>query len=125
MRLVVEPIFPRTRYFTGVKIVVRQGRLARAYLAQQISVAIQRRVEVRVRDRVAVNCEDVGDGRGAGLMWRVGGGREGVRAGDRGRSTAPVGHFLRERHPIRCASPICLDTRSLRAWGHSVATKGR
>ena len=47
MRLIVEPIFPRTRYFAGVKIVVRQGRLARAYLAQQISVAIQSRVEAR------------------------------------------------------------------------------
>ena len=47
MRLIVEPIFPRTRYFTGVKIVVGQGRLARAYLAQQLSVAIQSRVEAR------------------------------------------------------------------------------
>ena len=38
MRLIVEPIFPRTRYFSGVKI---EGQLARAYLAQQSRVEAQ------------------------------------------------------------------------------------
>ena len=33
MRLIVEPIFSRTRYFSGVKIVVGQVQLARACLA--------------------------------------------------------------------------------------------
>ena len=33
MRLIVEPIFSRPGYFTGVKIVVGQVRLAGAYLA--------------------------------------------------------------------------------------------
>ena len=47
MRLIVESIFPGTRYLSGVKIVVRQVWLARAYLAEELSVAIQSRVEAR------------------------------------------------------------------------------
>ena len=49
MRLIVEPIFSGPRYFTGIKIVVGQVRLASAYVAEQLSVAIQSRVEARFK----------------------------------------------------------------------------
>ena len=45
MRLVVEPIFSRPRYYTGVKVLVGQVQLAGRYLGKQLSVAIERRVE--------------------------------------------------------------------------------
>src|ERR1035441_3548966 len=48
MRLIVEPIYSRPRDCTGVKILVGQVRLAGTHLGQQLSVAIQRRVEARL-----------------------------------------------------------------------------
>ena len=48
MRLIVESIYAGPRYCTGVKILVGQVRLAGTYLGQQLSVAIQSRVEARL-----------------------------------------------------------------------------
>ena len=48
MRLIVEPIYSWPRYCTGVKILVGQVWLAGTYLGQQLSVAIQSRVEARL-----------------------------------------------------------------------------
>jgi len=45
MRLIVEPIYSCPRYCTGVKIIVGQVRLPGTYPAQQLPVAIERRVK--------------------------------------------------------------------------------
>ena len=56
MRLIVESIFSRSGNSACVEIIVGQGHVAAAHLAEQFSIAVQCRVEAGLKHPFGLGC---------------------------------------------------------------------